>query len=117
MHGVGSQKSALIDFADGEVSGKAVEEHGGFNGAGCLVSRLISVLSKEAGDDACEQIAAAAFGHGGIAGGIHGDMPVGMRDECPSTFEYERYGMFLGEGASDLKTVDLNLGDACAGQT
>jgi len=67
----------LVGLADGEVGGEPVEVDGGLDGAG----RVARVLRQQGGYDAGEQVAAAALGHGGVAGGVDRYAAVRMGDE------------------------------------
>ena len=77
---------------------------------------IAGILRQQAGDEAGEQVAAAAFGHAGIAGGVYGDAAVGMRDERACAFEHQRDAHALGKVARRLEPVRLHFGDRDSGQ-
>ena len=74
----------LVACMDGQVGCEAVKIDGGLD-------RLVGLgrkLSEQACDEAGEQVATAAFGHAGIAGGVDSDLSIRVGDERARTFEY-----------------------------
>ena len=100
----------LVGLADGQIRGQAVQIDRRFNGA----RGIVGILRQQAGDQTGEQIAAAAFGHAGIAGGVDGNAAVGVRDEGARAFEHQRNAHALGKAARHLQPVGLHFGDGDA---
>ena len=80
------------------------------------VRGIAGILRQQPGDEPGEQIAAAALGHAGIAGGVHGDAAIGMRDERARALEHQRDADALRKAARRLEPVGLHFGDGDAGQ-
>ena len=98
---VGGEQRVLVGRAHGQIRGQAVEVDGGFDGA----RGIAGILCQKAGDEAGEQIAAAAFGHGRIAGGVDGDAAIGMRDERARAFEHQRDAVLLAKLRADPRRL------------
>ncbi len=77
--------------------------------ASTAVLGIVFVLRQQARNHAGKQIAAAALGHAGIAGGIHGHAAVGMRDQRARAFQHDGDAVLPGKVARDLEPVGLDL--------
>jgi len=79
---VRSEQGVLVLFADRKVGSEPVEKDR------CLDSALgiVLILREDSGDHAGEQVAAAAFCHARIAGGVHGHATAGMGNQGACTF-------------------------------
>ena len=104
---VGGEDGFFVEGLDGEVGGEAVQVDGGFYGFGYVVR----ILGEHGGDDAGEDVAAAAFGQGGVAGGVDGDAAIGVGDQGAPALEDEGDGVLGGEGAGEIDAVGFDLGD------
>ena len=109
---IGSQQSVLILYTHSEVGGQAVQMDRGFN----RPRRIVRVLRQKSGDYSCEQVAAAAFGHSWISGGIHGHAPIGMSDQRPRAFKHKSDAHFQGKAAGRFKAIGLDCSNGGSGQ-
>ena len=102
----------LVALAHGQIRGQPVQINRSLHGP----RRIVRILRQQAGDQPGEQVAAAAFGHAGIAGSVHGHAAIGMRDQRSRAFEHQRHAHALRKAARGLQPVRLNFGDGDSGQ-
>src|SRR5271169_5298914 len=79
---VRSEQGVLVLFADREVGSEPVEKDRRFDGA----LGIVLILREDPGHHAGEQVAAAAFCHARITGGVHGHAAAGMGNQGACTF-------------------------------
>ena len=96
----------LIACAHRQIGGQTVQIDRRLDG----LRRLTRVLRQQAGDQPGEQVAAAALGHAGIAGGVDGHAAIGVGDERAPALEHQRDAVALGKAARHFEPVGLHLG-------
>ena len=112
MKKFGGEQAFIAGFTGAEFAGESVEIDGGEDG----LFGLFGELGEESGEHAGEDIAAAAFAHGGGAGGVDVDLAIGQRDEGALPFEDEDDVVFGRVGARGADAIGLDFGGGFAGE-
>jgi len=105
------QQGVLVGGANGHIRSQSMQINRCFDGAG----RFLGVLRQQSGDESGKQVAAAAFGHSGIAGCVDAQAAIGMGNEGARAFENQRNAVATGKIAGDTKPVGLDFGDSDSG--